>query len=613
MSEQDPKAVVGSVELDAVRAKYRAERDKRLRADGEAQYIQAAGKFARYLDEDPFAHARIEREPLTDAVDVVIIGGGFSALMAGAYLRKRGIDNFRIIEAGGDFGGAWYWNRYPGAECDIEGYIYLPLLEETGYIPKEKYSSGAEIFEHCQRAARHFNLYDVACFQTKVNGLEWDDAARRWVVRSDRNDAIRARFVIVAVGVGSKAKLPGIPGIEEFQGKSFHSSRWNFDYTGGDPAGYWDIADPNSERLDKLGDKTVAVIGTGATAIQCVPYLARDAKHTYVFQRTPNAVAPRGGNPRTPADWGKSFAPGWQKERQRNFEDVTSGRPVDRDLVDDCWTRMLREARAFMTKPGLTSEQMALEAEFSDYEVIQRIHAQIDEIVADKEVAEALKPYYRPGCKRPGFNDEYLQAFNNPKLTLVDVSEAKGVERITKNGVIAHGKEYKVDCIVYATGFEIAITNFRRGIGFDVIGRGGKSLLDHWGDGISSLHGFATHGFPNWFYVGFSQNAFGFNQGYMLDEQVNHITYIISEAMKRGAAVAEVNLEAEKQWDAEIKRLARTNREYLESCTPGFYNNEGQLRGGIAWQSYSPGIQAFNALIAKWREDGQLDGYDLMP
>jgi cyclohexanone monooxygenase len=604
-----------SVDLEAVRKKYREERDKRVRQDGEAQYIHASGKFARYLEDDPFATSPYDRAPLSEEIDVAIVGGGFSGLMAGAALRNSGIDNFRIIDSAGDFGGAWYWNRYPGAQCDIEGYIYLPLLEETGYVPKEKYSFGGEIFEHCQRVGRHFKLYERACFQTRVTSLAWNEESKRWIVSTNRGDAIKARFVITAVGVGSKAKLPGIPGIANFEGVSFHTSHWDYEYTGGNPnAKSWnasDAGDGGTGKLDKLGDKTVAVIGTGPTAIQCVPYLARDAKRVYVFQRTPNAVALRGGNPQTDANWANSLTPGWQRERRENFEDVVSGKPVSSDLVDDCWTHMLREARAMVNKPGLNTVEQMREAELSDFRIIDNIHKQIDTIVQDRVTADALKPWYRPGCKRPGYNDEYLAAFNRPNVSLIDVSPTKGVERITKKGVVANGVEYPVDSIIFATGFEIAITDFKAGIGFDIFGRGGKSIFDHWGNGILSLHGFATNGFPNWFYVGFSQNSFGFNQGYMLDEQIRHITYIIGATLKRGATVAEVTLEAQTEWVKKIRELSRINRDFLEACTPSFYNNEGHLRGGIASETYAPGIRLFNKLLGEWRKDDRLEGYKL--
>jgi cyclohexanone monooxygenase len=614
-TREDPS--IPDLDAEAWRAKCREERDKRLRADGEAQYIRANGRFARYHEEDPFIAAPIAREPLTDEVDVVIVGGGFSGMMAGAYLRRSGIDSFRIIDSAGDFGGCWYWNRYPGAQCDIESYIYLPLLEETGYVPKLKYSFAAEIFEHCQRVGKHFDLYRAACFQTKVQSLAWNEETKRWLVRTDRNDAIRARFVIVAIGVGSKAKLPGIPGIEDFEGVSFHTSHWNYEFTGGDPnTDHWDAEDDGTRgtgKLDKLADKTVAVIGTGATAIQCVPFLARDAKRLYVFQRTPNAVTLRGGNPSTDPSWASSLAPGWQNERRENFEDVVAGKPVSRDLVDDPWTHMLRELRAVLSKAGqLTTEALMREAELSDYRMIKKkFHDQMESVVQDRQVAELLKPWYRPGCKRPGFNDEYLAAFNRPNVTLVDVSPSKGVERITKTGVVANGIQYDVDCIVFATGFEIAITDFRNYVGFDIVGRNGTSIFDHWKDGIRSQHGYATHGFPNWFYIGFSQNGFGFNQGYMLDEQARHVTHIIAEVKKRGGTVVEVTSEAEEEWVKTIRQLSRINRDFLESCTPGFYNNEGHLRGGLLADTYSPGVRAFNEILVKWREAGKLEGLEI--
>lgn len=614
MDDTAPDAATLDFDPDAMRERFRQERDKRLREDGEGQYIRATGEFAHYVDTDPFIERPVARAAVVEDTEVAIIGGGFSGLMAGARLREKGIDDFRILEAAGDFGGAWYWNRYPGAQCDIEGYIYLPLLEETRYVPREKYSFAAEIFEHCQRAARHYRLYENSYFQTKVSDVAWDEELRRWIVRTNRGDEIRARFVITAVGIGSRAKLPGIPGLADFEGPSFHTSHWDYSFTGGDPnTARWDASDDSGRtgKLDKLGDKVIAVIGTGATGIQCVPYLARDAEHLYVFQRTPNTVAPRGGNPQTDPSWAATLGPGWQTARRENFEDTVTGRPVEADLVADCWTKMLKELKAVILKTSAEDVDMAQQAELADFQMVHRIQQQISAVVHDPQVAEALKPWYRPGCKRPGFNDEYLEAFNRPNVTLVDVAASKGVERITKRGVIAGGVEYPVDAIVFATGFEIAITDFKKGMGFDVRGRGGQSLWDSWSGGIRSLHGHSSHGFPNWFYIGFSQNGLGFNQGYMLDTQVQHVTHIIAAVKARGATVAEVTTEAEADWVAEIRRLSRLNREFLESCTPGFYNNEGHLRGGIVSEAYSPGVRAFNALLGAWRDEGSLSGFKL--
>ena len=314
-----------------IRDKYRSERDKRLRADGEGQYLELAGTLARYADEDPYVEPGFTRPSLTDEIEVAILGGGFSGLLAGARLSEAGVADFRIIEAGGDFGGTWYWNRYPGAQCDIESYCYLPLLEELGYMPKEKCSYVEEIFEHSQRIGHKFGLYDKTLFQTRVRGLNWDEAAKRWIIATNQGDAIRARFVVMALGPASRAKLPGIPGIERFAGHSFHTSRWDYTYTGGDTNG----------GLTKLADKRVAIIGTGATAIQCVPFLGRYAQHLTVFQRTPSCVDLRGNSPTDP-QWAATLQPGWQRARRENFNRIISGQKFDEDLVNDGWTGIFR-------------------------------------------------------------------------------------------------------------------------------------------------------------------------------------------------------------------------------------------------------------------------------
>ncbi|QNE32931.1 NAD(P)/FAD-dependent oxidoreductase [Sphingomonas sp. NBWT7] len=603
MTSSDRLAPADDLDVEALRARYRAERDKRLRTDADRQYHELSGDFARYAEEDPYVEPGFTRAPLTDFVEVAVIGGGFSGMLAAARLKEKGVTDLRIIEAGGDFGGTWYWNRYPGAQCDIESYCYLPLLEELGYLPKEKYSYVTEIYEHCQRIGKHYGLYDLTLFQTRVSELAWDDTERCWIIRTNRGDAMRARFVVSALGTASRAKLPGIPGIDSFEGHSFHTSRWDYGYTGGDTTG----------NLWKLEDKTVAIIGTGATAIQCIPALGRHAKKLYVFQRTPSSVDTRSNKPTDP-EWAKTLQPGWQRARRHNFADIIEGRPFDDDLVNDNWTSIFREVQSFVVRNAKTigPEAAMAHAELADFRKMNAIRQRVDETVADKETAEKLKPWYRQFCKRPTFNDEYLPTFNRPNVKLVDVSESKGVERITPKGLVANGREYEVDCIVYASGFEIT-TSFKRRVGFDIKGRGGQKLHDYWADGYKTLHGFASHGFPNWFYIGVSQNGLSVNMTAMFDDQAQHIAYIIAEAKARGVSEVEPTPEAQDGWVSTIKKLSVVNRAYLESCTPGYYNNEGDVSGGQAGQTYAPGINAFNALLADWRGEGALRGLSLRP
>jgi cyclohexanone monooxygenase len=589
---------------NALREKYRQERDKRLRPNGNKQYTDTAGQFARYSEVDPYVEPGFTREPLTDEVEVAIIGGGFCGLLAGARLREAGVEGLRIIEAGGDFGGTWYWNRYPGCQCDVESYIYLPLIEELGYMPKEKYAYAKEIFEHSQRIAKAYGLYEDVCFQTRVTEMCWDESIKRWIIRTNRNDAMKARFVISAVGGVSKAKLPGVPGIETFEGHSFHTTRWDYDYTGGDTTG----------NLHKLGDKRVAIIGTGATAIQCVPYVGKYAKQTYVFQRTPSLVDLRRNQP-TDAKWAETLEPGWQRKRAENFAEILSGRPVAEDLVNDGWTDIFRNniASGFVLsseRAQAAPEDLALRAELADFQKMNSIRARVDQIVENKEVAEALKPWYRVFCKRPTFNDEFLPTFNRPNVTLIDVSEAKGIERITSKGVVANGFEYEVDCIIYATGFDIG--SFIRTARFEVYGREGRVLSDYYKNGLRTLHGHSTSGFPNWFFIGVGQNALSANMTSMFDDQARHIAYIIKEVRNRGAVAVEATLEAEEAWLETIRGLVASSKDFLSACTPGYYNNEGDTSSiGIFDQIYTPGINQFNALLAKWRESGDLEGMQL--
>ncbi|HEX4657938.1 MAG TPA: NAD(P)/FAD-dependent oxidoreductase [Streptosporangiaceae bacterium] len=588
------------IDKEALRRKYREERDKRLRPDGNDQYIRLAGQFGHYLG-DPYT-PWTEREPKTDHVTVAFIGGGFAGLVTGARLKEAGVDDVRILDKAGGFGGTWYWNRYPGAQCDTASFVYLPLLEETGYLPTEKYAHGPEILEHCQRIGKHFGLYDNALFHTEVRDLEWDEARSRWIIRTSRGDEFTAQFVATGIGPLHVPKLPGIPGIGLFRGHSFHTSRWDYDYTGGDSSG---------APMDKLAGRRVAIIGTGATAVQCVPHLARACRELQVFQRTPSSVDVRGNHP-VDAEWAARIAtPGWQQRWLENFAANQSGGMADEDLVMDGWTEIARRVRSKITAlpPGdLTPAKMLAAFEDSDFEKMEEIRARVDAIVADPATAQKLKAWYRQLCKRPCFHDEYLQAYNLPGTHLVD-TDGKGVERITETAVVAAGKEYEVDCIIYASGFEVG-TEYTRRAGYDMTGRGGVRLSAHWADGMRTLHGIHSRGFPNAFLVQPTQGAnLISNIPHNLTEAGKTIAVTIASALRNGFSEIEVTKEAEDAW---VELLLSGPGRMLGSpdCTPGYYNNEGQDLGLRARLNvgYPQGPMAYFRYLRQWRTSGTFDG-----
>jgi cyclohexanone monooxygenase len=535
---------------------------------------------------------------------VAFIGGGFAGLLTGAKLKQAGIDDVRIIEKGGDFGGTWYWNRYPGAQCDTAAFVYLPLLEETGHMPTEKYTHAPEILEHCRRIGRHFDLYDNACLSTEVTALEWDGDAARWIIRTNRGDEMRAKYVAMGTGPLHRPKLPGIPGITTFEGHSFHTSRWDYDYTGGDPAG---------APMTDLADKRVGIIGTGATAVQCIPHLARACGELYVFQRTPSSIDIRNNHDIDP-DWFAGLEPGWQKEWMMNFTTLQTGGFADEDLVKDGWTdisQRIRDRLLSTPNPDLTPEGFMRAYHDSDDEKMVEIRARVDELIDDPDTADALKPWYRQLCKRPCFHDEFLDSFNNPHAHLVD-TDGKGVERITPAGVVVNGTEYELDCVIYASGFEVG-TEYRRRAGYDTVGRDGVTLSDRWADGMVSLHGIHVHGFPNAFVVGFSQGAnLISNIPHNLVEAGETIATIIAHAEDIGADEVEVTEAAESDW---IAMLEANPRQFAGSpdCTPGYYNNEGQdpgRRGLLNSLGYPEGPVAYFDYIDRWRTSGDFEGLE---
>ncbi|ALE84900.1 flavin-containing monooxygenase [Pseudonocardia sp. HH130629-09] len=609
MTTCGPSSPPTDFDLAALRAKYAAERDRRLREDGSAQYVHTgAGERTDFWEADPHSPP-VDRDAIASDVEVLVVGGGFAGLLAGAYLTEAGVTDVRIVDMGGDFGGVWYWNRYPGIQCDNEAYSYIPLLDELGYMPSQRFPDGAEIYEHCRNIGKHFGLYDGALFGTMIRAIRRDEETGRWIVTTNHDDELRARYVVLATGPWSKPKLPGIPGLDDFTGHTFHSARWDYGYTGGSVS---DVV------LDGLADKRVAVIGTGATAIQIVPHLGRHAQHVYVFQRTPSAVDERRNPPTDPA-WAASLEPGWQKRRQAAFHAFASEpfptlSPAD-DVACDFFTEVGRNVSARIAGRSLTPDELAAIREEEDYAVMERVRRRVDDIVQDPATAESLKPYYRYLCKRPCSSNEYLETFNRPNVTLVDVSGSRGVERMTARGVVAGGREHEVDCVIFASGFEISAQDQRLASGIDeIVGRDGLSLHDHWRDGFRTLHGMTSHGFPGMFFMGNTQGGGNASVTANYVQQGGHIAYIVAQAHARGATTVEPTRQAQDDWVALIRAVA-TPTTFLEQCTPGYYNNEGGGHGGIrpaVGDRYGRGFYEFDRLLRDWRDTGELPGMTLV-
>ncbi len=596
-----PEPAALTFDPEVLRAKYREERAKRLRADGNDQYVEVSGGFAHFLD-DPYVEPGFTRASLTDDVEVVVIGGGFGGLLAAARLCESGITDVRIIEKAGDFGGTWYWNRYPGAMCDVEAYIYLPLLEELAYVPSEKYARAPEILAHSRAIGRKYDLYRNACFQTEVTELRWDENAGRWIVSTNRGDRITAHHVVMSNGPLNRPKLPGIPGIESFRGHSFHTSRWDYAYTGGDSNG----------NLTGLRGKRVGIIGTGATAVQCVPHLGAAADHLYVFQRTPSSIDVRANRPTDP-QWASSLQPGWHQQRMDNFNILVTGGFQEEDLVSDGWTDIIRKLLVMVQKDeggAVSRDGIVKTLEMADFQKMEQVRARVDAIVRDERTAAALKPYYRQFCKRPCFHDEYLDTFNRPNVTLVD-TQGKGVERVTAKGVVVDGAEYAVDCLIYATGFEVG-TDYTRRAGYELYGRNGLTLTEKWKGGVATLHGMFSRGFPNCFIMGPQQTGFTVNYPHMLNEQSKHIAHIIKHAADHGVGTIEVSEAAERGWVETIIQMAVVAQQFLEDCTPGYYNNEGKPAERSGQNGfYGGGSVEFFRILQAWRAAGDLQGLEL--
>ncbi len=558
---QPPGAVFNAEE----QAKYRDFKEARR---GAADYMAMEGEFSRYL-EDVYSADPVEREALTDDCEILVIGAGFAGLMLWYKLQAAGFVDVRFCEKGGDVGGTWYWNRYPGIACDVEAYSYLPLLEEMEYIPSMKFASGFEILEYCQKMAEKFGFYDKCLFHTTVDKTVWDETDGRWTVYTDRGDAMRARHVVLANGILTSPKLARIDGMESFKGASFHTSRWDYDVD--------------------LEAKRVGIIGTGATAVQAVPELAKIVGELYVFQRTPSSIDVRDQRETSQEEidaWADE--PGWARARRKRFSKISAGRTAIKANDDYLAGKVpdFKERREHERK--LSAQELVDKQLESNFRIMEQIRARVDAIVEDPETAEALKPYYPYGCKRPTFHDEYLPSFNKPHVHLVDTAP-RGVNEINENGVVHDGTEYPLDVLIYATGFQwMATSTFNM-----IVGREGKSLSEKWQtEGTKTFLGIHSHGFPNLFIVSGPQGGGGsFNFTDAIDQHADYIVWMLSTMRDRGVDIVDIERTPEEEY-AEHCRVADINTAPLRDCI-SYYNGHGEAEpgslayyGGGNWHKY---------------------------
>jgi len=560
-----PPAPPGAVFNAEEQAKYREFKEARR---GAADYMAMEGEFSRYL-EDLYSTDPVPREALSDECEILVVGAGFAGLLLWYKLRAAGFEDVRFCEKGGDVGGTWYWNRYPGIACDVESYSYLPLLEEMGYVPTMKFASGFEIMEYCQNMAEKFNFYDRCLFHTTVEKTQWQESAGRWTVFTDRGDTMRARFVILANGILTTLKLARIEGMESFEGDSFHTSRWDYN-------------------ID-LKNKKVGIIGTGATAVQAVPELANIVKELYVFQRTPSSIDVRDQRETTAeeiATWAEE--PGWAKARRARFARISEGRTAIKANDDYLAGKVADFKVRKKYDRELSPEELIQKQLNTNFRIMEQIRARVDTIVEDPATAAALKPYYPYGCKRPTFHDEYLPAFNLPHVTLVDTAP-RGVSEINEKGVVHDGTEYPVDVLVYATGFQwMATSTFNM-----IVGRNGQSLNQKWQtEGTRTFLGLHSNGFPNLFIVSGPQGGGGsFNFTNAIEEHGDYIVWMLETMRDRGARVVDVKKEPEDEY-AEHCRVADLRTSPLRDCI-SYYNGHGEgepgslaYYGGGQWHKY---------------------------
>ncbi|KAF2673616.1 monooxygenase [Microthyrium microscopicum] len=615
-----------------IERKYTEEKEKRYRQDGNFQYIDLSktDKFQSFA-KDPWQQKVPQRTVNGASFKYLIIGAGYGGLLFAVRLIEAGIpvSDIHIVDSAGGFGGTWYWNRYPGLMCDVESYIYMPLLEEMDYMPTEKYVSGTELQAHADAIATRWGLTDQAIFKYELKDMMWDDKTKEWTLNfknlaedAHPNVSVRSQFVMLSTGVLSKPKLPNVPGISDFEGSIFHTSRWDYAATGGSPS------NPN---MTNLKDKSVGVIGTGATGIQIVPALAKWSKQVTVFQRTPSSVNERGNKTTDPTEWAKlSAQKGWWRARNENFNaSVAQVRPsTTPNLIGDAWTTLPTYYALIGSPRTVTRENEAEHVKGlreKDIPHQEKVRARVSSIVKDAKTAEDLKPWYPTWCKRPAFHDEYLDAFNKPNVSLVH-TDGKSISKINSKSVTFEGKDYPVDVLIFATGYESPskYTDPSSRASVTIIGRGGHSMTQKLGEQAGvMLQGIVTRDFPNLFQNGPSQSGSAANFVFVLDSTAQHVSYILTTAQKKyGSTISiEPTAEAEDEWGYRVSQMASHGKAMM-GCTPSYMNAEGQMdllatlpqevQDTLARRgAWGKGIADYHAVLKDWREDGKLEGLEI--
>jgi cation diffusion facilitator CzcD-associated flavoprotein CzcO len=533
--------------------------------------------------------------PEHDSVDAVIVGAGFSGLYQLYRLRDLGLTT-RVFEAGDGVGGTWYWNRYPGARCDIESlsysYSFSPELEQE-WEWSERYPTQPEVLRYLEHVAERFDLLRDVTLSTRVLGAHWDDAAARWTVTTDTGESVSAQFVIMATGVLSASKLPEVPGLERYRGRTHHTARWGKDEV----------------RFDGL---RVGVIGTGSSGIQSIPLIAEQAADLTVFQRTANFSTPARNRPLDPAEVAdmKANYRAWRAAQRVSGYGVPAEPATELALSVSELDRLAAYEAGWAKGEivGLISCYLDILLDPAANETASEFaREKIRAVVTDPEVAETLSPRTFPiGTKRLCLDTGYYETFNKPNVYLVDLRKTPLVE-FTEAGLRTSDRDYELDAIVFATGFD-AMTGALTAI--DIRGRDNAWLADEWRNGPRTYLGIAVAGFPNMFTVtGPLSPSVLSNMVVSIEQHVEWITGCIAHMRAAGAGSIEATAEAEAGW---VQHVAEVGSLTLFPAADSWYTGANVPGKPRVFLPYIGGVGTYRQICDEVAADNYR-GFTLTP